>query len=100
MAIDEPHQPDLQQDIMRASQAKQVLTAPIYRESWEEVRRRIVEQLESAEVAPERRARLNDLLVAHKKARQYLEQVMNTGKLAELEINRRLSLVQRIRQVI
>lgn len=87
---------DLQTDERRGLEAQQVLSTPIYVEAWEIIKSRIVEQLENADLPADRRQRLNDLLVAHRKARQYMEQVVVTGKMASDEIDRQASLAQRL----
>ncbi len=84
-----------QDEQRRGAEARQVLENALYRESWEKIRDTIVSQLEQADLAPERRIRLNDLLVSHRKARQWLELVMQTGQLAGQEIERQSSLTQR-----
>jgi len=93
-----PH--DLRQDEMRGEEAKRILASQVYNEAYEAVRNKIIEQLELADTTPERRAKLNDLLVAHKKARQYMEQTMMTGKMAQMEIERQATIAQRMVQGI
>lgn len=87
---------DLQTDERRGIEAQQILASPIYAEAWEGIKSRIVEQLENADIPADRRQRLNDLLIAHRKAKQYMEQVVATGKMAEMEIERQATLAQRL----
>lgn len=87
---------DLQSDERRGEDARRILDDAIYREAWELIRNRIIEQLEHADIPEDRRGRLNDLLIAHKKARQYMEQVLVTGTLAATEIDRQASLTERM----
>jgi hypothetical protein len=80
----------------RGHEAQQILSNPIYRESWEAIKDRIVQQLTSADLPDDKRKRLNDLLVSHAKAKQYMEQVVVSGKMAVQEIEKQRGLVERM----
>ena len=87
-----------EEEIRRGSRAKQVLDNEIYQESFTLVRDRLISLLESADLDADKRARVNDLLVQHRKARQYLEQVMQGGKMAAEQIERDKKLGERVRE--
>ena len=63
------------------------------------IRDRIVSQLEMADTSDEQRRRLNDLLIAHRKARQYIEQVMVSGKMANQQMEK-VTLMERAKRAI
>lgn len=86
---------NLRQEELRGAEAKQILDSEIYQEAYAAIRDRIVGQLEGADLPDDRRKKLNDLLVAHKKARQYMESVLMTGTMAGMEIDRQASLAER-----
>lgn len=73
--------PDL--EIRRGEEASRVLQAEVYKEAFAEIEQRLISQLAMVEIPPERAEYLRQLLVANRKIRGYLEQVMVTGKLAE-----------------
>ena len=80
----------------RGEEARRILDAAIYKEAWTAIRDRIIGQLELADTEGPKRQRLNDLLVAHRKAKQYMEQVLMSGTLAAQEIERQRTLKERI----
>ncbi len=71
-----------QEEMIRAADAKHLLSNPMYREAWEIPRERIIKKLESS-ISDDERRDLNYLLRAFRVARSYAEQVIETGKLAE-----------------
>jgi len=72
-----------EQEIIRGEEAHRVLSAPVYKEAFEEIETRLVSQLAVIEITKERAEYLRQLLVANRKIRSYLEQVMITGQMAE-----------------
>ena len=76
---------NLEQEERRGEEARQLLAHPLLVEAFAVIESRIVDQLSQADTAGERRARLNDLLIANRKVRQYLEQVVSTGTMAAME---------------
>ena len=90
---------NLQADTIRGEEARRVLQSEVYKEAYAAVRERLVAQLESADIPAERRQRIVDLLVAHKVVNRYMEQMMVTGTMAEMEIDRQQSLSQKMRGI-
>lgn len=88
---------NLQNEEMRGEQARSVLDNPIYRESYKAVEDRIVDQLGLADLDKDRREKLNNLLVAHRTLKRYMETVLTTGTMAAMEINRKKTLAERFR---
>lgn len=85
----------LREEEMRGEEARRILEHPVYLESWQAIRDRVVAQLESADLAPDKRARLNDLLVAHSAAQKYMRSVLTSGTMAAMEINRQRTLAEK-----
>lgn len=86
-----------EQEERRGLEAQQVLQNGIYKEAYSAIRDNIVTQLSLADLADERRKRLNDLLVALGKVEGYMRQVMVSGTMAAQEIERQRSLAERVR---
>lgn len=86
-----------EQEERRGLEAQQVLQNGIYKEAYSALRDNIVTQLSLADLADERRKRLNDLLVALGKVEGYMRQVMVSGTMAAQEIERQRSLAERVR---
>jgi len=84
---------NLDEDVRRGHEANQVLQATIYREAYTEIERRLLNELTVIEIQPARAEYLRQLLVANRKIRGYLEQVMVTGQLAEQQ----QSLMERVK---
>lgn len=74
---------NLDLDERRGEEASRVLKAPIYKEAFETIEERLVSQLAVIEITKERAEYLRSLLIANRKIRAYLEQVMVTGQMAE-----------------
>lgn len=79
------------QEIRRGLEARQLLESPIYREAYQTIRDNIVTQLSLADTPDDKRSRLNNLLIALSKVEQYMNQVMTSGKMVEIERERSLS---------
>lgn len=84
----------------RGSLARQVLGSPIYQEAYTVIRDRVVQQLSHAELAPDKRARLNDLLVALSSVHKYMENVLDGGKMAAEQIERDRTFAERVKDKI
>lgn len=84
----------------RGAEAQHILDNAVYKEAWAAIRDRIVGQLEQADTPADQRQRLNDLLIAHRKAKQYMEQVMHSGTMAAQEIERQTTLRERVKERI
>ena len=86
-----------EQEECRGLEAQQVLQNGIYKEAYSTIRDNIVTQLSLADLADDRRKRLNDLLVALGKVEGYMRQVMVSGTMAAQEIERQRTLAERVR---
>ncbi len=84
---------DLSVDIRRGEEAHRILSAPIYKEAFAQIEATLLAQLTVIEITKERAEYLRQLMVAHRKIRSYLEQVMVTGQLAEQQ----QSLMERVK---
>lgn len=84
------------EEIRRGRHARNVLDDEVYREAYEAVRDRIVSQLSLAETVGDKRERLNSLLVALATVQRYMEQVMQTGKMAAEQIERDRKFSERV----
>ena len=80
-------------DIRRGEEAHRILSAEIYREAFSIIEERLISQLATIEITQERAEYLRQLLVANRKVRSYMEQVMLTGRMAEEQ----KSLMERVR---
>lgn len=84
---------DLSLDVRRGEEAHRVLSAEIYKEAFSLIEQRLISQLAVIEITPERAEYVRQLLVANRKVRSYLEQVMLTGQMAEQQ----QSLMERVK---
>lgn len=82
----------------RGEEARRLLDDPLYREAFTAIEQRIVDQLALAATTPEQAVELRHLLVALRKVNQYLANVLTTGTMAAMEINRQATLAERIKQ--
>ncbi len=80
----------------RGEEARAVLENGIYKESYQAIRERIMVQLELSDLPADKRQRLNDLLIASAMLRKYMENVLASGTMAAMEIERKRSLGERI----
>ena len=85
-----------QEEERRGLEAQVVLENGIYKESYKVIRDNIVSQLSLADLADDKRQRLNNLLVALAKVEQYMKQVMVSGTMAAMQIERERTLAERI----
>lgn len=74
---------NLDLDERRGEQAQRVLSSEIYKEAFSVIEERLISQLAVIEITPARAEYLRQLLVANRKIKAYLEQVMVTGQMAE-----------------
>jgi len=81
----------------RGREAQIVLQSPVYQEAFKVIRDNIVTQLSLADLADDRRKKLNDLLVALSKVDGYMKQVMAGGKMAAEQMERERTFPERIR---
>lgn len=87
---------NLDLDERRGEEAHRVLEAPVYKEAFQIIEERLISQLAVIEITPERAEYIRQLMVANRKIRAYLEQVMVTGQMAEEQ----KSLMERARDKI
>lgn len=85
-----------EQEERRGLGAQAILDNALYREAFDTIQARIVSQLMLADTPDERRKRLNDLLIALAKVDGYLRQVMVSGTMAAMEIERQRTIRERI----
>ena len=86
---------DLRNEEIRGEEARQILQSPLYQESWTAMRETLISKLETASLSVEERKTCNDLLIIHGKARKYMENVLTTGKMAEMELEKQRTLAER-----
>jgi hypothetical protein len=85
-----------EQEEQRGERARQVLDNEVYREAYKAMTDRIVSQLSLADTPDDKRERLNDLLIALAKVENYLRQVLVSGTMAAMDIERRRTLAERL----
>lgn len=76
-------------DVARGIEAERILQNALYQEAFSAIEGHIVGQLSLAETSQERANYLRSLLIANRKVKGYLQQVMVTGKFAEQEEQRK-----------
>jgi hypothetical protein len=84
----------------RGHKAQRVLKDEMYQEAYTEIQARLVGLLAQAEIIGEQRERLNNLLIAHNKVKQYMEQVLLGGKMAAEQIERDRTLKERMLRMV
>jgi hypothetical protein len=87
-------------EMQRGHNAARILNDGMYQEAFGAVRDRLVSLLETAELDKDKRQRVNDLLVALRQTRRYLESVMQTGKMAAEQIERNRNFGERVRDTL
>jgi len=87
---------DERQQEMRGEDARRILDAPLYKEAYVAVEQRIVSELRLRDTPKERKDYLITVLVGLTEARKYLEQVLTTGTIAAMEIERKRTLRERV----
>ena len=86
---------DRQQEI-RGAEARQVLENALYKEAFAAIEARLVNELAQQDIDPKRAEYLRTLIVAGRKHRQYLEQVVVSGTMAAMQIERKRTLAERM----
>ena len=74
---------NLDDEVRRGAEARGILNSPVYAEAFSEIERRLLNELATLEIARDRAEYLRQLITMGRKYRQYLEQVMVTGELAD-----------------
>jgi len=85
-----------QEQERRGEEARRILNDPIYREAWGALRETLTKRLESEPLTAQQRLEIVDLLIANRKARVYMEQVLVTGTFAAAEQERKRTLRERL----
>lgn len=86
------------EEIDRGHRMARIVNDPMYQEAFEAPKAQIVKLLESADLDPDKRQRLNALLIAFAQAKRYAENVMATGKMAAQQIERDKSFAERVKE--
>jgi len=84
-------------EITRGNNARRILDDAMYVEAYAAIEQRLVDLMASADLDDAKGTHLRHLLAAHRKVRQYMEQVMIGGKLAAEQIERERTLAERVR---
>lgn len=82
----------------RGEEARRLLAEPLLEEAFRVLEERIVNQMAAADVNHERAEYLRTLLVANRKIRQYLEQIVATGTMAALDEQQKRTFADRLRR--
>jgi hypothetical protein len=85
-----------EEERIRGADAKQVLDNRIYKEAFSALEARWINELAQQEIEPKRAEYVRTLLVAGRRHKQYLEQVMVSGTMAAMEIERKRTLAERM----
>jgi hypothetical protein len=80
----------------RGVEAQHVMENKIYREAYAALEARYVDEMAQQDVDPKRAEFLRLLLVASRKHRKYLEQVMVSGTMAAMQVERKRTLAERM----
>ena len=87
-------------EITRGNNAQRVLTDPMYVEAFDAIESRLIDMMASADLDDARGTHLRHLLTAHRKVKQYMEQVLIGGKMAALQLERERTLRERVRDAL
>lgn len=85
-------------EVQRGKLAQEVLDNPVYVESHAAIEQELIRQWREARDQQDRE-QLHQLLLMHERAKAAMEAVMRTGKLAEAELQRKLTRAEQIGQV-
>jgi ribosomal protein L17 len=78
-----------QEELRRGEDARRILEEPLLKEAFKVIEERIINSIAVVEIDKERAEYLRTILVASRKVRQYLEQVVTSGKLASMDEERK-----------
>ena len=81
----------------RGEEARRILESDIYKEAYTQVEANIVAQLAQEATTPDNAESLRKLLIALRKVRIYIEQVMHTGTMKALD-NKQSAIKQLLRR--
>ena len=83
-------------EITRGHNAQRVLKDAMYVEAFDSIEKRLIDLMTSADMDDAKGTHLRHLLTAHRKVRQYMEQVMIGGKMASEQLERERTLTERL----
>ncbi len=86
-----------QEEERRGHEVRAILQSPLYREAYQTIRDNIVTQLSLADTPDDKRQRLNHLLIALAKIEQYMQQVMVSGTMAAMQIERDRTFAEKVK---
>jgi len=78
---------NLEHDEARGFEAQSILQSKLYQEAFAHIEQTLIGQLSTVELSDDRAKYLRGLLIANRKVRGYLEQVMLTGRMAAEQKN-------------
>lgn len=85
-----------EQEERRGEEARVVLDNPIYREAFAQIEANIVAKMALQATTAAEAEELRRLMIALRKVRTYLEQVLTTGTMAAMEEERKRNWAQRM----
>ena len=83
-------------EIARGNNAQRILKDAMYVEAFTAIETRLVDLMASADLDDAKGTHLRHLLTAHRKVRQYMEQVVIGGKMAAEQLERERTLADRV----
>ena len=83
-------------EIARGNNAQRILKDAMYVEAFTAIETRLVDLMASADLDDAKGTHLRHLLTAHRKVRQYMEQVVIGGKMAADQLERERTLADRV----
>lgn len=89
---------DRELEIRRGEEAQRILESALYKEAFAAIEERLIAQLAQIEITKERAEYMRQLLVANRKIRGYLANVMTTGEMATLDETK--SFASKVRSLI
>ena len=82
----------------RGARAEQILNDPMLKEAFAAVEARIVADLKDLNITHEKRERLQLMLALGDKYQKYLRDLITTGNMAGMEVERKRTLSERFRR--
>jgi hypothetical protein len=86
-----------EQEEARGEDARTVLNNLIYKEAYSQIEANIVRQMASASTTPEQGEDYRKLLIALRKVRNYMEQVLATGTMVAMQEERKRTWAETIK---
>ena len=82
----------------RGEEARRVLQDSVYAEAFQALEQRWISEMAQQDIDPKRAEYLRTLVVAGRKHKQYMEQVMYSGTMAAMDIERKRTIQERLAQ--